>query len=98
MTKIDEKDALKSKFREDKIKCEFLTTEEVCEYLNIPITTMRQWACYKPDYLPFIKMGKRNMYRVSDIVKFLSDLKNQPRPKNYKKRGRKKKETTYDYF
>ncbi len=52
-------------------KDEFLNTAETAAYIRIKEGTLDVWRCTKRYDLPYIKMGRRVYYRLSDIQKFI---------------------------
>jgi excisionase family DNA binding protein len=48
-----------------------LTTEEVAEILRIPRSTLDFWA-YERRELPYVKAGRRRVYRRSDVDAYMA--------------------------
>lgn len=44
---------------------------EAAEFLNIEPQTLASWACNGRYGLPFVKIGRRVMYRVTDLQAFI---------------------------
>lgn len=49
-----------------------LTRNEAAKLLNIRPQTLATWACNGRYGLPFVKIGRRVMYRLADIEKFIT--------------------------
>jgi excisionase family DNA binding protein len=49
-----------------------LTTEETAAWLGVSPGTLIVWRCTGRYPLPFIKVGRRVMYRREDILEFLN--------------------------
>lgn len=45
--------------------------EEAAELLRVSAQTLAVWACTKRYNLPFVKIGRRVMYRLSDLHAFI---------------------------
>lgn len=41
------------------------------EALGVSVATLERWRSVQPPELPFVKMGRRVMYRRADIVAFI---------------------------
>jgi hypothetical protein len=41
------------------------------DYIGIPIATLQHWRTTGAQQIPFIKVGRRVMYRVSDLDQWL---------------------------
>lgn len=54
---------------------EVLTTQEVAEYLKVPVHLLEQWRWSKTVNLPFFKLGRLVRYNKSDVDKFLQSKK-----------------------
>lgn len=50
-----------------------ISRKEAAAYLGIAPGTLEVWASTKRYNLPFIKVGKRAMYRVRDLDQFLEN-------------------------
>jgi len=50
---------------------ELLDTREVAKLLNIAYSTLLTWRCTKRYPLKYIKVGRKVMYRRSDVAAFL---------------------------
>ena len=50
---------------------ELLTTREVAKLLKIAYSTLLTWRCTKRYPLKYIKVGRRVLYRYSDVIAFL---------------------------
>jgi len=50
-----------------------ITTKETSLASNVAASTLRKWAMWRRpgDLTPYIKRGGRNLYRVSDVRRFL---------------------------
>lgn len=48
-----------------------LSPKEAAEYLGVTPETLAVWRCTKRYELPYIKIGRRVMYRVRDISEFI---------------------------
>lgn len=50
-----------------------LTTEEVALAARVSESTIRKWACWRRegDLVPCAKSGRRNIYRASDVRRYL---------------------------
>lgn len=57
------------KYDENNKKEKYLTTDEVMEILKVTRPTLWRWA--KDHYLVPIKVGKRTLYRESDVSKLI---------------------------
>ena len=49
-----------------------LTRPEAAEFLRLKPQTLAAWAVTKRYQLPFVKVGRRAMYRLSDLEAFLT--------------------------
>jgi len=49
-----------------------LSRNEAARFLNVRPQTLACWASTQRYCLPFIKVGRRVMYRLSDIEQFIS--------------------------
>lgn len=52
-------------------KTVLLTRKAAAEYLGIKEQTLSSWATSKRVALPFVKVGRRAMYRLADIEQFI---------------------------
>ena len=50
---------------------ELKSRKEAATYLGISPQTLAVWACNKRYDLPFIKIGRRVMYRLADLQAFI---------------------------
>ncbi len=48
-----------------------LDRSQAASYLGIRPATLAVWACTKRYKLPFVKIGRRSMYRLSDLDAFI---------------------------
>jgi excisionase family DNA binding protein len=48
-----------------------LTRRQAAEYLQIKEKTLAQWASNKRYGLPYVRVGRRAMYRLSDLDAFI---------------------------
>ena len=56
-----------------------LTPEETADRLHVTEHTLAVWRCENRYPLPFVKMGRRVLYRESDIEQFIQNrLRNFP--------------------
>ena len=46
----------------------FLNIEELADYLNEPIGTIREWVARRK--IPFYKRGRRIQFKLEDIIKW----------------------------
>lgn len=53
------------------ISCPTLSRKEAAEYLGLQEQTLAAWASTKRYDLPYIRVGRRIRYRISDLEKFL---------------------------
>jgi excisionase family DNA binding protein len=54
--------------------CKFpnlLTAEEAARLLRVEVQTMAVWRCLKTVDLPFIRAGRKILYREADLLKFV---------------------------
>ena len=59
----------------DAPKFKFLNTissKRAAKVLGVKVGTLASWRCYRPEYLPFLKVGGRVRYRVIDVKKLLT--------------------------
>ena len=56
-----------------KIECPTLGAKEAAEYLGIQEQTLAVWRCNQRYPLPFIRVGRRIKYRISDLDAFLAN-------------------------
>ena len=54
------------------ISCPTLDPEGAAEFLGLQEQTLAAWRCTKRYDLPFIRVGRRIRYRISDLEKFLA--------------------------
>jgi hypothetical protein len=62
---------------------EFWSSQEVCEFLGIPLSTLRYWA-WQGRGPRFYKLGRWNRYKPGDVVAWAEKQADQPgldRPK-----------------
>lgn len=50
-----------------------LGRQETAESLGVRPQTLASWACNGRYALPFVKIGRRVMYRLADIEQFIAD-------------------------
>ncbi len=55
----------------DKTKSSLMSRKQAASYLGISPQTLSVWACEGRYKLPYIKVGRRVMYRFSDLEDFL---------------------------
>lgn len=53
------------------ISCPTLSRKEAAEYLGLQEQTLAAWATTKRYPLPYIRVGRRIKYRITDLEKFL---------------------------
>ena len=58
-------------------KAQFLTKREVAEYLGLSIYTIDAWVSERRE-IPFIKMGRRVMFDMNDVINWIEKNKVQP--------------------
>lgn len=58
---------------EKNIRTRLLSRNEAAKHLNIRPQTLACWASTQRYDLPFIKVGRRVMYRLADIEQFISN-------------------------
>jgi excisionase family DNA binding protein len=51
---------------------DLLTTEEAATFLHVPLATLRFWVT-EGTAPPSAKIGRRRMFRQSDLEKFVND-------------------------
>lgn len=49
-----------------------LSTEETATYLGVSINTLASWRCRGQNDIPYLKIGRRVRYRISDLDEFVS--------------------------
>ncbi len=49
-----------------------ITRTEAAEILGLKPSTLSAWACLKTHELPYVRIGSRAMYRISDIEDFIN--------------------------
>lgn len=47
------------------------TRQEAADYLNVSIWTLNAWASQGGKGLPFYKVGRKTMYKESDLLAYL---------------------------
>lgn len=50
---------------------ELRTRQEAAAYLGVKAQTLAAWACTQRYPLPFVKIGRRVMYRIADLDAFV---------------------------
>ncbi|GGN37513.1 MULTISPECIES: helix-turn-helix domain-containing protein [Marinomonas] len=55
----------------NKIKSSLVNREQAARYLGVSSQTLSLWACNGRYGLRYVKIGRRAMYRVSDLEDFL---------------------------
>lgn len=50
-----------------------LTRKEAAEVLRVSPQTLAQWSCNKKHTIPTVKYGKKVLYRLSDLKKFIKE-------------------------
>jgi excisionase family DNA binding protein len=53
------------------VRQKLMTTEEVAEYLGMPVGTLYRWSCQSSGPTP-IKVGRHLRYRPADVEKWLT--------------------------
>ena len=56
----------------DTSQSRLLTPRQTAEFLGLTEGTLATWRCVQRYRLPYIKVGRRVMYRRDDIEKFIS--------------------------
>ncbi|MDC7691724.1 helix-turn-helix domain-containing protein [Vogesella indigofera] len=56
------------------------TRQEAAAYLGVSVFTLNSWASTGRIKLPFYKVGRRTMYKESDLLAFLEANKQQTQP------------------
>jgi excisionase family DNA binding protein len=59
--------------REQHTKSPLIDRETAATYLGIRKQTLACWASNGRYHLPFVKVGRRVMYRLEDIERFIAD-------------------------
>jgi excisionase family DNA binding protein len=49
-----------------------LAPPDAAEFLGVAVQTLGVWRCYKRHGLPYVKVGTRVRYRMSDLQKWLA--------------------------
>ena len=57
----------------------FLTKKEVAEFLGISVFTVDSWVSERRE-LSFIRMGRRVMFDVKDVIAWVEQNKSKPLP------------------
>jgi len=57
---------------------QFLTKKELAEYLDLSIFTIDSWVSERRE-IPFVKMGRRVMFDLSDVGIWIENNKIKPR-------------------
>jgi excisionase family DNA binding protein len=60
-----------------RMKRNFLSKKELSEFLGISIFTIDSWVSERRE-IPFIKMGKRVMFDLSDVLSWIENKKVRP--------------------
>lgn len=55
-----------------------LDRPEAADYLGVKTTTLENWAATRRYPLPFVKVGRRVKYRVSDLEAFIESRTVRP--------------------
>ena len=53
------------------MNAQFRNHEAAAGHLNIPANTLQHWRTTGAQQIPFIKVGRRVMYRISDLDQWL---------------------------
>lgn len=53
------------------VSCPTLGTKDAAEFLGLKEQTLHAWRCNRRYPLPFIRVGRRIRYRISDLERFL---------------------------
>jgi hypothetical protein len=56
---------------------DLLTRVEAARYLRISPITLGKWSSSRRQPIPFVRVGRRAMYRVADLERFLADNRNE---------------------
>ena len=49
-----------------------LSTAEVAEILGLRPNTLEVWRCTRRNHLPYVKIGSRVAYQLSDVLEFIA--------------------------
>jgi excisionase family DNA binding protein len=49
-----------------------MSRQSAADYLGVGMQTLAAWACNKRYQLPYVKIGRRVMYRQSDLDAFIA--------------------------
>ena len=60
----------------------FLTKKELAEYLGLSIFTIDSWVSERRE-IPYIKMGKRVMFDLKDVIEWIERKKIYPRRESH---------------
>jgi len=55
----------------------FLTKRELAQYLGLSVFTIDSWVSQRRE-IPFVKMGRRVMFDLSDVYKWVEERKTYP--------------------
>lgn len=55
-----------------RLVCPTLDSEQSAEYIGVTAGTLNVWRCTKRYPLPYIKVGRKVRYRLSDLDAFLA--------------------------
>ena len=50
---------------------QLLNDTEVARLLTVPKATLAIWRSRRPEYLPFVKLGRHVRYRRDDVLQFI---------------------------
>lgn len=56
----------------------FLSKKELAEYLGLSVFTVDAWVSERRE-IPFVKMGRRVMFDLNDVLAWIESNKMQPR-------------------
>ena len=71
---------------EEKLELEFMTPEELANYLKVNRMTVYRWI--SQGLIPYYELGRLKRVRRSDLETFLAGIRRQKGPKTKKRRGR----------
>jgi excisionase family DNA binding protein len=52
------------------MRADLLTRPEAADYIGVSVSTLARWACLR-EKLPYRRVGRRTLYRKSDLDDFL---------------------------
>jgi excisionase family DNA binding protein len=54
---------------------DLLTTAEAAEYLRTTVATLNTWRCTKAVKIPYYRIGRKILYRLSELQKYIDKQK-----------------------